>query len=168
MVVKHTMVGPRDGLPPHRGVILGVKLRTKSRPCQKPTVLLVKSLGGSVIHIGQRLAVVKAWQGPGKSLLPSTLDRIHGVGCHQEQCQVAQDAMNFGPKGHVNTRHRNSHALHLQRQDSTNADLQALLEAARRTNYHVISLQETKSRKTDVRQDQEIWIRTPEQAGKED
>ncbi|VDM69648.1 unnamed protein product [Strongylus vulgaris] len=35
---------------------------------------------------------------------------------------------------------------------STNADLHALLEATGGINYHVIALQETKSRKTDVRQ----------------
>ncbi|VDM77994.1 unnamed protein product, partial [Strongylus vulgaris] len=35
---------------------------------------------------------------------------------------------------------------------STNAKLHALLEAAGRINYHAIALQETKPRKTDVRQ----------------
>ncbi|VDM71890.1 unnamed protein product [Strongylus vulgaris] len=43
---------------------------------------------------------------------------ISGVGCHQDQCQVAQDAMKFGPEGHVNySSLRLSHALHLQCQD---------------------------------------------------
>ena len=35
---------------------------------------------------------------------------------------------------------------------STNADLHALLDAAEHINYHIIALQETKSRKKDVRQ----------------
>ncbi|VDM85063.1 unnamed protein product [Strongylus vulgaris] len=34
---------------------------------------------------------------------------------------------------------------------STNADLHALLEATGRIDYHVIALQEAKSRKTDAR-----------------
>ena len=34
---------------------------------------------------------------------------------------------------------------------STNADLHALLDAAEHIKYHVIALQETKSRKKDVR-----------------
>ncbi|VDL70916.1 unnamed protein product [Nippostrongylus brasiliensis] len=35
---------------------------------------------------------------------------------------------------------------------SSNADLYALLEAAGRIKYHVIALQETKSKKADIRQ----------------
>ena len=35
---------------------------------------------------------------------------------------------------------------------STNADLHALLDPAEHINYHIIALQETKSRKKDVRQ----------------
>ncbi|VDM79386.1 unnamed protein product [Strongylus vulgaris] len=61
--------------------------------------------------------------------------------------------MDFGPKGHVNDLPwRLSHALHLQRRTvSTNANFHALLEIARRINYHVIGLRE-KSTKMDVSQ----------------
>ncbi|VDM84772.1 unnamed protein product [Strongylus vulgaris] len=44
------------------------------------------------------------------------------------------------------------HCTYNARTVSTKADLHAILEAAGRINYHVIALQETKSRKTDVRQ----------------
>ena len=78
-----------------------------------------------------------------------TLDPLYGVGGCQDQCQVAQDAIDIGPKGHVNdTPWGLFHALHLQRQNS----LRALLEAAGRINFYVIALQETKTRKKDVRQ----------------
>ncbi|VDM75527.1 unnamed protein product [Strongylus vulgaris] len=59
------------------------------------------------------------------------MDHIYGVGCHQNQCQIAQDAMDSGPNGHVKTLWRLSHALHLQRKTvSTNADVRVLVEAA--------------------------------------
>ncbi|VDM81378.1 unnamed protein product [Strongylus vulgaris] len=35
---------------------------------RNPTVWLIKSLGGSLIHIGQRLLVVTAWQDPARLL----------------------------------------------------------------------------------------------------
>ncbi|VDM69307.1 unnamed protein product [Strongylus vulgaris] len=40
---------------------------------------------------------------------PCTLDYNSAVGCHQDHCQVAQDAMDFEPKGHAKD------ALYLQR-----------------------------------------------------
>ncbi|VDM76234.1 unnamed protein product [Strongylus vulgaris] len=68
------------------------------------TVWLIQSLGGTCLHDLY------------KKEKPCALDHISGVGCHQDQCQVAQDAMDFGPKGHVNdSPWRLSHAMHLQR-----------------------------------------------------
>ncbi|VDM69834.1 unnamed protein product [Strongylus vulgaris] len=73
-------------------------------------------------------------------------DHIYGVGCHQEQFQVAQDAMNFGPEGHVNDSPWRCLMLctYEIKTFSTNADLHVLLEAAGRIKR--------KSRKIGVRQ----------------
>ncbi|VDM77211.1 unnamed protein product [Strongylus vulgaris] len=61
--------------------------------------------------------------------------------------QVAQDAMDFGQKGHANACHGDCPTLcTYTRTISAKTDLHALLKAAVRINYHVIALHETKSR----------------------
>ncbi|VDM79753.1 unnamed protein product [Strongylus vulgaris] len=65
-----------------------------------------------------------------------------------------KDAMDFGPKETVTTRQGDCLMLCIYNAStvSTNADFHVLREIAERIHYHVIALQETKSRKTDVRQ----------------
>ncbi|VDM68241.1 unnamed protein product [Strongylus vulgaris] len=127
----------RDGQPPLRGagVTLDVELQSKAElrvGCTRsPTAWLINSPSGSLIHIGQRLPLHVI----GK-------DALH-TGSHlrwmsSEQCQVAQDAMVSDQKDTSTV--------------STNTELHVLLEAARLINYHVIALQEIKSRRTDVKQ----------------
>ncbi|VDM82593.1 unnamed protein product [Strongylus vulgaris] len=91
------------------------------------------------------IAVVKAWQGLGKAA------KVWGDVLYL--LPIQHDATDFGPKETSMTRHRDCLMLctYNARTASTNADLHALLEAAGRINYHVIALQETKSRKTDVK-----------------
>ncbi|VDM68808.1 unnamed protein product [Strongylus vulgaris] len=108
-----------------------------------PTVWLVELLGDFLIDIGQRLPV----HAIGKEALHTG---SHLRRCYQDQCQFAQDAMDFEPKGHVETRHVYCLILctYNARTVSTN-NLQATVAATGRVNYH---LQETKSRKADVKQ----------------
>ncbi|VDM78130.1 unnamed protein product [Strongylus vulgaris] len=80
-----------------------------------------------------------------------TLDHIYGVGCHKTSVKLHRTPWILGQKDTSMTRHGDCLMLctYNVRTVSSNAGLHALLKAARCINYHVIALQETRSRKTE-------------------
>ncbi|KAK6737051.1 hypothetical protein RB195_019634 [Necator americanus] len=83
-------------------------------------------------------------------------NRVSCLGVTEDGMAVAQDVIDSGPRRHTHdSPWRLSQTVYLQynaRTVSTDADLHALLGVAERIKFHVIALQETKCRRSDVRQ----------------
>ncbi|VDM77036.1 unnamed protein product [Strongylus vulgaris] len=173
---------PRNGLPPHRGagVTLGVKLRStaevypSTRSCKLkssafPAPCPAKSRPGQKPHhladYARYMPVVKAWQAQAK-LLTLGIYFIACIACNKKRSparwitSTASNVIKTSVRLHrtpwisdQRTRQRlDLLCTYNARTVSTNADLHALLEAEGHINYHLFALQETKLRRTDVRQ----------------
>ncbi|VDM82170.1 unnamed protein product [Strongylus vulgaris] len=105
-----------------------------------PTAWLLQALAEFLIHIGQRWLLLKR---EGKA--------------HHTESHLRANGIQWIAKHHLSdqkdtstARHGLSHALHLPL--STKADLHALFGVGWRSNCHMIALQDTKFKKTEMMQ----------------
>ncbi|EYC38734.1 hypothetical protein Y032_0699g1627 [Ancylostoma ceylanicum] len=117
---------------------------------EQPLGIHVSPLGGFAWH-GHDAHFLP--QFPAHRALPSQTSYGTATGERRSNLELRRTSL-ISDQGDNGTRHGDCFMLctYNARTVSTNADLHALLEAAGRIKFHVIALQETKSKKSEVRQ----------------
>ncbi|KAK6763962.1 hypothetical protein RB195_024337 [Necator americanus] len=156
-----------NGLPPHSGVevTLGVELRCTAEvrpPAGSPKVgrrpvVKAKLAVAWLLSLGKSLFATPAYslpQYPAHWALPSQTSDGMATGERRSNLRLLRTSLILDQGDTPTTRHGDCLRLctYNARTVSTDADLHALLGAAERIKFHVIALQETKCRRSDVRQ----------------
>ncbi|KAK6760750.1 hypothetical protein RB195_021991 [Necator americanus] len=147
-----------NGLPPHSGVevTLGVELRCTAEVGRRP-VVKAKLAVAWLLSLGKSLFATPAYslpQYPAHWALPSQTSDGMATGERRSNLRLLRTSLILDQGDTRTTRHGDCLRLctYNARTVSTDADLHALLGAAERIKFHVIALQETKCRRSDVRQ----------------
>ncbi|KAK6765161.1 hypothetical protein RB195_025197 [Necator americanus] len=147
-----------NGLSPHSGVevTLGVELRCTAEVGRRPVVKAKLAVAG-LLSLGKSLLATPPYslpQYPAHWALRSQTSDDMATGERRSNLRLLRTSLILDQSDIRTTRHGDCLKLctYNARTVSTDADLHVLLGAAEHIKFHVIALQETKCRRSDVRQ----------------